>query len=1026
MNCIFDISKRRLTPGVFNLKQHLNSTETMVWKLTSRLTNNGELDLFDYDAFLVLSVNGVIDEIMLTKTMIDDNGDGEAETMELTWNVGEYATALKGYVKYQIVFRNENPGQLGVLGSDDVNANGVYDIDAEAAEGMARSYTNPDSGYIIKYDTLNFRWALYEDDGTTEADHQTVPAYNPYCGQWGTVIVGNSTAAAWYSDEAIMYISETISADQAVTANFPTILRQFWFSIRDIILRNGANVLEYDIVAGNWAGSEAPYSIDVTGLFAIPAGAKLAGVQLFEIQDDEGLKEIANTRFEVDSFGKATLYAPEKTAGRLVALVKGGNGYWTTGDISAGRYVYVAYGTSNAGAGFSLTPNNDLKYRAEFVSENFIAVPTLADFTAAGAVWVKYIGETYTAEEIIEQISSKVTQDAAEAKQMAAEAKAAVNVENIAFNHTDTLKGMLAINHGGSNRVAGIEFDPEPRDVTFYAGGMLLDYKDNEPGISGDVWFPGSLQSMLTPFKTACDDVTIEDKTYTACRVGFGEIGNIFTTENYNGETGNNPNDNAATGEIYGKLLTQEEAVTLDTALETAGSDYRVALIHDMYSMLITLTRGKSQNTTESTVKSLCATSSLWTNITDRTGTDMYEFAGLAYDGQELIIRVVDSNTNALRIKYASTFSVGIIAITDVGARNVRLVRRFGTVTIDGTEYKTVAMGNTWWTAENDRGTRYGKARPTEANTTIYGTAYKYQNAMDYDAWLKEEESKFRVPRIDEYQYALSTIGNLTHTQLKSSTLWTSGAGNNQSGFNALPAGYINSSESEMNIGDRIYFATTTATDETHNAIAIINTTSYTTSGNITTTFSSSIRLVQRFFDVPMPWGEVRRFVKIGHYFIDTRNLDWSGEDGTLGRFYQDNPALGAIHGLLYTGTEALAIQDYLRGLGIPLGVPTQDEWTAILSYSNGTHGTTLPADASAFCADAGDTYELGLSKDGWEYNGEFNYLDTSYYFQWSSTAGTGSNMYGLRISSSNMASNFNARNKDQFRFSVRLIFRAF
>ena len=166
--------------------------------------------------------------------------------------------------------------------------------------------------------------------------------------------------------------------------------------------------------------------------------------------------------------------------------------------------------------------------------------------------------------------------------------------------------------------------------------------------------------------------------------------------------------------------------------------------------------------------------------------------------------------------------------------------------------------------------------------------------------------------------------------------------------------------------------------------------------------------------------------MKIGHYFIDTRNLDWSGEDGTLGRFYQDNPALGAIHGLLYTGTEALAIQDYLRGLGIPLGVPTQDEWTAILSYANGNHGTTLPADASAFCEDTGNTYELGLSKDGWSFNGEFNYMDTSYYFQWSSTVVTGSNLYGLRISASNMSSNFNARNKDQFRFSVRLIFRAF
>ena len=52
MNCTLNVDQRRLTPGVFNLKQHLNAAETMVWKLTSRLTNNGECDLCDYDAFL--------------------------------------------------------------------------------------------------------------------------------------------------------------------------------------------------------------------------------------------------------------------------------------------------------------------------------------------------------------------------------------------------------------------------------------------------------------------------------------------------------------------------------------------------------------------------------------------------------------------------------------------------------------------------------------------------------------------------------------------------------------------------------------------------------------------------------------------------------------------------------------------------------------------------------------------------------------------------------------------------------------
>lgn len=57
-------------------------------------------------------------------------------------------------------------------------------------------------------------------------------------------------------------------------------------------------------------------------------------------------------------------------------------------------YLYVAYASSATGAGFSLTPTNSLKFRAEIHTDTPIASPTLADFSEAA--WVKYIGDDGT------------------------------------------------------------------------------------------------------------------------------------------------------------------------------------------------------------------------------------------------------------------------------------------------------------------------------------------------------------------------------------------------------------------------------------------------------------------------------------------------------------------------------------------------------------------------------------------------------------------------------------------------------
>ena len=54
-------------------------------------------------------------------------------------------------------------------------------------------------------------------------------------------------------------------------------------------------------------------------------------------------------------------------------------------------YTYVAYASDASGAGFSLTPSNTLKFRAEIHTTTAIEAPDAEDF--AGAAWVKYIGD---------------------------------------------------------------------------------------------------------------------------------------------------------------------------------------------------------------------------------------------------------------------------------------------------------------------------------------------------------------------------------------------------------------------------------------------------------------------------------------------------------------------------------------------------------------------------------------------------------------------------------------------------------
>jgi len=63
------------------------------------------------------------------------------------------------------------------------------------------------------------------------------------------------------------------------------------------------------------------------------------------------------------------------------------------GDDGVSTYTYVAYASDNTGTGWSLTPTDLLKYRAEIHSPTELT-PVAADFW--GATWVKYLGDDGT------------------------------------------------------------------------------------------------------------------------------------------------------------------------------------------------------------------------------------------------------------------------------------------------------------------------------------------------------------------------------------------------------------------------------------------------------------------------------------------------------------------------------------------------------------------------------------------------------------------------------------------------------
>lgn len=132
------------------------------------------------------------------------------------------------------------------------------------------------------------------------------------------------------------------------------------------------------------------------------------------------------------------------------------------------------------------------------------------------------------------------------------------------------------------------------------------------------------------------------------------------------------------------------------------------------------------------------------------------------------------------------------------------------TVTIGGRDYPVVKIGSQLWLAENldwkfsglivgaggtsysePRGNYYNNDESTYGSTgNRYGILYNWP-AVNYLAINSMLPPEWRVPTTLDYNALATAVGgnSVAGTKLKSSTGWSSGAGTDDYGFSAFPAG---------------------------------------------------------------------------------------------------------------------------------------------------------------------------------------------------------------------------------------------
>ena len=149
------------------------------------------------------------------------------------------------------------------------------------------------------------------------------------------------------------------------------------------------------------------------------------------------------------------------------------------------------------------------------------------------------------------------------------------------------------------------------------------------------------------------------------------------------------------------------------------------------------------------------------------------------------------------------------------------------TVNINGTYYPTTKIGNQTWTTVNYNGSG-GLERDSTMNNPVYGKFYNYNDVMA----IKVPKG-WRLPTKGDYVKLLNGQGIILQGRdfnskdtlgfnLIAKTTWKFKSGNNQSGFNAVAAGWPVVGGPTDDRGLFAIFATSTLNDDGTDLISLI------------------------------------------------------------------------------------------------------------------------------------------------------------------------------------------------------------
>ncbi len=145
MDIALTISNRQISPAVVNLFQFESGTTTLNFTLDSYMY--GEVDLRNYTAYAVTSINGSVDMTELVATY-----DASKDKLTLSWDVKEYTLLEAGAILYQIVFKESTASGIPEEGE---NTGVFYSYKAVI---INRESIDPDNEISAKYPTILKQW----------------------------------------------------------------------------------------------------------------------------------------------------------------------------------------------------------------------------------------------------------------------------------------------------------------------------------------------------------------------------------------------------------------------------------------------------------------------------------------------------------------------------------------------------------------------------------------------------------------------------------------------------------------------------------------------------------------------------------------------------------------------------------------------------------------------------------------------------------------------------------------------------